>query len=379
MSDFMIRLCCIALTLPLISTPPLSCKGQGIEASPTARAERVILFIIDGLAKDAPERIPMPELQKLAEQGCTYSAMHLPLPGHPRDDPRYPWSCSMPNPMLMAGTPFIGAKGIRRSMIQHQFEPEETAFVVNAYSYKDVSNGFGVYLSHPHREDDIVITDTKRLLTESRPIFMRVHLQRAGIEGQKCSKDKYADKPWHHNIWHPNSPYRKACLRADQLLGDFVAWLKERDLWQGTVLLVCGDHGQADEGWHEPYSASSSVTTLVIAGTGVVPGRRFEYCEIFDISPTVAHIAGRAAPALAIGRVLHEAFDPDLQPPQVPQNVSLFNEILRAAQNRSPDQLSVLKQKGFLTIDEISQWHTTKAGTDFPRFLRLQQRLVAAL
>lgn len=379
MSDLMTRLGGVVLTLPLIATLPLSsCKGQETEVSPAARADRVILFIIDGLAKDAPERLSMLELQKLAKQGCRYDAMHLPLPGHPKDDPRYPWSCSMPNPMLMAGTPFIGVQRIRSSMIQHQFQPEETAFVVNAYSYKDVSEGFGVYLSDPHREDDIVIINTKRLLKESSPIFMRVHLQRAGIEGLKCTREKYADESWYRNIWASNSPYRKACLHADQLLGDFVSWLKAEDLWQGTVLLICGDHGQADEGWHEPYTASSSVTTLVIAGSGVVPGRKLEYCEIFDIAPTIAHLAGRPAPALAIGRVLKEAFDPGQQPPQVTENVSLFNQTLRAAQKRTPNQRSVLKQRGFQTMDDIGQWHTTEAGTDFPKFVRFQQDLETA-
>jgi len=319
----------------------------------------------------------MSQLQKLAERGCTYKSMHLPLPGHPRDDPNYSWSCSMPNPMLMAGTPFIGTEGIRKSMIQHQFKPEETAFIVNAYSYKDVSGGFGVYFSKPHREDAMVITETKRLLTESKPVFMRVHLQRSGIEGEKCSKDKYVDMPWHRNIWHPSSPYRKACLRADRHLGDFVAWLEEKDLWKGTVLLVCGDHGQANEGWHEPYSASSSRTTLVIVGEGVVPGRRVESCEIFDIAPTIAHLAGRVTPPMAIGRVLKEAFDPELSSPPMSENVSRLNQLLRTTKTRSPSQLTALRKRGFLTIDDIGQWHTTKAGTDFPSFIRLQKQLAS--
>lgn len=361
----------------LLGISLISIDAAHVSGSHPAQAERVILFIIDGLANQAPERLPMPHLQKLAGRGCTYSTMHLPLPGHPRDDPRYPWSCSMPNPMLMAGTPFIGTEGIRQSMIQHQFKPEETAFIVNAYSYKDVSGGFGTYFSKPHREDAIVITEAKRLMTESKPVFMRVHLQRSGIEGEKCSREKYADRPWYRNIWHPDSPYRKACLRADQHLGDFVAWLEEQDLWRGTVVLICGDHGQADEGWHEPYSAPSSRTTLVIAGEGVVPGRRVESCEIFDIAPTIAHLTGRALPPKAIGRILREAFDPELSPPPMSGNVSRFNEILRAAQTRSPTQLSALRKRGFLTIDEIGQWHTTKAGADFPSFIRLQQRLAS--
>ena len=42
--------------------------------------ERVILFIIDGLSPQAPERIKMPHFNALKETGVYYKAMHLPLP-----------------------------------------------------------------------------------------------------------------------------------------------------------------------------------------------------------------------------------------------------------------------------------------------------------
>ena len=67
-------------------------------------AERVILFIIDGLAAEAPARIDMPRYNQLKNQGVYYQTMHLVLPGHPKKSLEYPWSCSVPNPMLMSGT-----------------------------------------------------------------------------------------------------------------------------------------------------------------------------------------------------------------------------------------------------------------------------------
>ena len=101
--------------------------------------DRIILFIIDGVAVGAPDRFEMPHYNALKKDGVFYQAMHLVLPGHPDKGPNYPWSCSLPNPMLMSGTPFVGADDIRESMIQHVFKPEETAFIVNARSYLDVS------------------------------------------------------------------------------------------------------------------------------------------------------------------------------------------------------------------------------------------------
>lgn len=63
----------------LLAIGLISIDVAPVSGSHPARVERVILFIIDGLANQAPERLPMPHLQKLAGQGCTYCTMHLPL------------------------------------------------------------------------------------------------------------------------------------------------------------------------------------------------------------------------------------------------------------------------------------------------------------
>jgi len=185
--------------------------------------DRVILFIIDGLAVKAPERIDMPHYNALKKEGVYYEAMHLPLPGHPEKGPNYPWGCSLPNPMLMSGTPFVGREGIRESMIQGVFEPKETAFIVNARSYLDVSGGFGTYISKPRNPDSLVIDLTTEKMKEQDFSFMRVHLQRTGIEGMKVSQEKYSDQPYYQNIWHEESRYREALEIADEQLGRFVA------------------------------------------------------------------------------------------------------------------------------------------------------------
>jgi hypothetical protein len=345
------------------------------EKQPT---RRVILLIIDGLAVGAPKRFGMTNWLALAKEGCLYEAMHLPLPGHPKKSERYPWSCSMPNPMLMAGTPFIGREGIRESMIQHQFRPADAAFVVNAYSYKDVSGGFGIYVSRPHQPDAVSVEKAKPVLLEQKPVFLRLHLQRPGIEGEKVSKKKYAGEPWHRNIWHENSLYRRACVQADRELGRFVAWLKERKLWTSTTLLICGDHGQADEGWHEPYSPKSTMTPLVIVGAGVAGGRTFPYCEIFDLAPTIASLTARKAPPLSVGRVLDEAFDAKATAPTVGRHIQRLNEILRAANRLPAAKQDTLRKSGFLFLDDVGRWHTTPAGDDFAAFVERQKKLLAS-
>ena len=169
----------------------MACFASSVSAQ--KGPDRVILFIIDGLATKAPERIEMPHYNAIKEAGVYYKAMHLPLPGHPDKGPNYPWGCSLPNPMLMSGTPFVGREGIREGMIQGVFEPKETAFIVNARSYLDVSGGFGTYISKPKNPDSLVVDIAIEKMKEQDFSFMRVHLQRPGIEGMKVSWEKYSD------------------------------------------------------------------------------------------------------------------------------------------------------------------------------------------
>ncbi|MEP4077996.1 sulfatase-like hydrolase/transferase [Haloferula sp.] len=348
-------------------------------ASGQETPDRIILFIIDGLSPQAPERIEMPHYNALKEKGAYYKSMHLPLPGHPEKGPDYPWGCSLPNPMLMSGTPFVGMDGIRENMIQHSFDPKETAFIVNARSYLDVSGGFGTYVSKPKNPDSLVIDITTETMRERDFAFMRVHLQRAGIEGMKVSWEKNSDKPYYRDIWHKESPYRENIEIADEQLGRFVDWLKAEDLWSGTVLMICGDHGQADEGWHEPYSPAANVTPLLIVGAGVSGPSVHDYCELFDIAPTITHLAKKKKPALSRGRILHEAFDPDLKAPKVAESVQRLNEVLIKAHALPDSKKELLSNKGFLTLDDLGKWHTTKAGTDFDQFAFQQEAILKSI
>ena len=357
----------------------LSVACMAGHASGQEAPDRIILFIIDGLSVQAPERIEMPHYNALKQKGVYYKAMHLPLPGHPEKSPDYPWGCSLPNPMLMSGTPFVGTDGILKSMIQHSFDPKETAFIVNARSYLDVSGGFGTYVSKPKNPDSLVIDITTKTMKEKDFAFMRVHLQRAGIEGMKVSWEKYSDQPYYRNIWHEESRYRDAVEVADEQLGRFVKWLKAEELWDGSLLMICGDHGQADEGWHEPYSPAANVTPLLIVGAGVGGPSTYDYCELFDIAPTIAHLAKKKKPALSCGRILHEAFDSNLDAPKVAQSVKRLNEILIKAHALSDPQKSLLSKKGFMTLDDLGKWHTTAAGADFDQFTSQQKAILESI
>lgn len=340
-------------------------------SKPDVKPRRIILLIIDGMAIEVPERFEMDNLRELIRAGTLFKAMVLPPPAHPQDDPNYPWSCSLPNPMLMAGTGFVGQPDIRENMIQHQFPDATTAFVANARSYHDVSGGFDHYLSFPHKPDALVTEQALDVIDQHDPILMRVHYQRPGIEGMKSIRNRYRDEPWYHNVWHPDAPYRKANLEADRQLGLFIDGLKARSKWQDTLLLICGDHGQADEGWHEPTAKGSSQTPLVIVGPGVKAGQVFEHCTIFDIAPTIAWAAGRSSPSLSHGRPLSEAWHGTSQTSQA-ESVKRLNQALLDFEALDPDSKKQAQQRGFLPLAEVSKWHTTAAGKDWEKFVDQQ-------
>lgn len=343
----------------------------------TVPPERVILFIIDGLSVEGPARIDMPNFNALKAQGTYYKEMHLTLPGHPEKSDSYPWSCSMPNPMLMSGSPFIGKPGVRASMIQHVFKDKETAFIVNARAYKDVSEGFGTYISSSFNPDALVVNLTKEIMEVSNPKFMRVHLQRSGIEGLRISKKWSKKEPYHRNIWHKESPYRIAITEADRQLGRFVQYLKDNNKWENTVLLISSDHGQANEGWHEPYSPPSSVTPLLIVGSGVRKGVSFDYCEIIDIAPTIARISDKKQPEFATGRVLLEAFENNPgTAPHVPKNMKRLNKALIEAYKLPEAKKKQLEKSGFLELKDLGLWHTTATGDNFEHFVLQQEKIL---
>jgi len=315
--------------------------------------ERTILFGIDGLHVNAIQRIGLPNLQKLKEQGCYYKEVYLPLAAHPKDPNSYPHTCSVGNPVLMTGTVFIrpGDK-----MIQDSFGDKKTAFVLNSMSYRSISKGFDIYHAieqNPPSDDAPVVEKAKKIIEKTNPVFMRMHLQGSGRGGYDGSTNKNKGKPWYRNIWHPDSLYTARIKKADRLLGEFVDWLKATGRLEKTLMIITSDNGQADIGGHPPYEAGSSVTSMLIFGPGIKKGRTFDYAEIIDIVPTIAYLNNVPAPKRCQGRVLLESIvgsGKDAIPPERYMK-RLDNALLEQ------HKLSVATADKPVTIETIAQWH----------------------
>ena len=196
-------------------------------------------------------------------------------------------TCSFPNPMLHAGTLFIRPEN---SYIQEVFPSDrKTAFVVNTTAYRSVSRGFTIALMDDAMSDSEVVEKASSILKLSEPALMRIHLQNTGAMGTEVALFSEG-KSYQHQIFADSSPYVDAVRRADSLLGVFIEYLKEEDLWEGTVLIVTSDHGQSDVGWHPLLDENSWITPLVFAGEGIARGRRLPYFEHIDLAPTICSL-----------------------------------------------------------------------------------------
>jgi len=341
----MLRFYCLIVSVAILSTN-FACAEQ-------TPPDRTILFGIDGLHPDGPQRIGLPNLQKLKEQGCYYKQVYLPPAAHPKDPNSYPHTCSVGNPVMMTGTVFIRPGD---EMIQDKFGDKKTAFVLNSMSYRSISKGFDIYHAieqNPPSDDIPVVEKAKKIIEKTDPVFMRIHLQGSGRGGYDGSTEKYKDKPWYRNIWHPDSLYIARMKKADRLLGDFVNWLKSTGRLDKTLMIITSDNGQADIGGHPPYEDGSSIVPMLIFGPGIKKGRTFDYAEIIDIVPTIAYLNKIPAPKRCTGRVLLEAIEgsgKDTIPPE--RYMKRLNKALLEQHKLAGDtgQLPV-------TIETIADWH----------------------
>jgi hypothetical protein len=353
------------------------------EQSPSSLPRRTILLVIDGLAVGAIERLPMVHLEKLKAEGVYYRELVLPLAAHPRHSTNdqnnplyYPWSCSIPNPIMMTGTVFIGQPGIKETLLQHSYKRagKETAFLVDADAYTEIAGGYDTYRADWDPNDDApVFPAVKQLIEEKNPYFIRMHLQSPGGGG-------YMDRRANRTIWDEQAEYRRRTIKADTLVNEFVHWLKEKGLWEETVLIICGDHGQADRGGHAAYEPLGDKTSLIIAGKGIKKGVTFPYAEMADLAPTIAYLQDVPTPKYSQGRILFGALrgGPDQEPSQRSQEK--LNDIMlryHALMNKHPALAGDALTKDFLVIEQIGTWH--KKFHDLPTLVAHQQETLKKL
>ena len=310
-----------SLFIPGMATRTLA--GEPFNVKFAEKPEHAVLFIIDGLSYKAWDSLDLPILRKMIEDGALVEQNYLPPAAHPHTG-KYAelHSCSVPNPILMAGTVFITKE---TEYLPQNFFPDKTsAFVANTLAYQSL-NRYYHYSYQKSGPDSESVNMALKFMEIGHPVFMRVHLQNPGNAGYECMITQ-EDVPWKSDIWAKDSPYRIKTEEADSLLGVFIKGLKQLGVLEKTVFLVMGDHGQADAGWHPVETINSSITTVVLWGAGIKKGVRIPYSEQIDIVPTISALMGVEPPGTSQGRIISEAlshYKGDL-----PEGKMLFKKML---------------------------------------------------
>ncbi|MFA7043132.1 MAG: sulfatase-like hydrolase/transferase [Bacteroidales bacterium] len=347
----------------------------------TSKIERVIVFMIDGMHWQAPERLKMPVLNTLIQEGTYIKKSYVIMPHHPTIGDYSTFnSCSFPNPMFHEGTIFIKPEN---KFLQEKISPKfQTAFVVNTSAYNSVGRGFSTTIMDQTLTDDQVVEQAIGLLENQNLRFMRIHLQSPGSIGQAVVSASTPDKPYYKNIYGEKSPYVSAIENADRQLGKFIAFLKKSGKWESTVLIVTSDHGQSLIGWHPLFDEDSWVTPLLFVGPGIAKDRKLPYFEHTDMAPTIAWLLGVEAPnkdggaGKAVKEIMESTDATNYQPPmllkKIDEQIKEFNILkseltLAAEKDRTLSNVIAslenenITPEPFYHQDRITQWY--QAGT----------------
>lgn len=249
--------------------------------------DRTILFIIDGMHWQVPDKLNMPVFHDLIKEGTYIQKSYVIIPHHPTtgDYSKYN-TCSFPNPVMQEGTLFLSPEN---KMIQEYFWPErKTAFIVNMpTAYRSLGRGFSTLIMDGGLSDSQAVEKSIEILKQDDPYFMRIHLQTAGNEGYNIALAE-PDKSYYKNIYGEGSLYVSAIEGADRALGHLVTYLRESGKWENTLLIVTSDHGQSPVGWHPLFEEESWITPTVFVGPGIAKNHTLSYFEHTDITPTIA-------------------------------------------------------------------------------------------
>jgi choline-sulfatase len=154
------------------------------------------------------------------------------------------------------------------------------------------------------RRGDVVVAHAIRWLDKSspRPFFLWVHLY--------DPHDPY-DPPAPYKTKYASDEYNGEIAYADAAVGKLLGALRTRGVYEGSVIAVMADHGEAfgehGERGHGIflYDETLHVPLVMKLPTGKLAGARVQgQVQLVDVAPTLLRLAGLPLPAAVQGRSL---------------------------------------------------------------------------
>jgi choline-sulfatase len=304
-----------ATRIPLLVCVLLTFPRLDAAANPPAkRARNVILITLDTVRADhlgcyGNKNIQTPTLDALGHDGVVFeraiSQVPLTWPSHAAIlTGMYPFQNGVQD---FTGQPLDSRfRSVAQAFKQHGYA---TGAVVSAFVLDrswGLARGFDFYddafAPEAFVNRDIGLVDRRagesvdRALAwlkknQLRPFFFWLHLY-----------DPHSpyDPPEPFRSQYQSHLYDGEIAYADHELGRLLAWLKQTQLYDSSVILFLSDHGESlgEHGEHEHgffvYNATVHVPLIVkpAAGSGIRPGRAARPVETTAVAPTLLEAAG---------------------------------------------------------------------------------------
>jgi arylsulfatase A-like enzyme len=349
--------------VPDLVRRPIEPMGRYLSKVDRERLKRwnVIVVLIDSLRADqlratGGAREVMPALERLAAEGRAFSdcvsqashtdyaapavfSSHYPL--RSRDVYRYPKDPPYPRVMIYD---VLHALGWRTALFSSQNEEwgQMTNYLqtggldvlfhsrtagVSEHGTKDRPAFSGTI------DDSVTISESIRWIDQAAgtPFFLYLNLQNSHLPYDVPADfpRRFAPRDFDAKIsigWFPREKtdvvknvYADSLAYVDQQLDRLLSGLKERGLWDRTVVVVCGDHGEA---FYEHGSAAHANgvydevirVPLVMRAPRLEAARDARSAQLIDVAPGVFHLLGLPVHPSFQGE---DPFAPDPRPDRV--------------------------------------------------------------
>jgi arylsulfatase A-like enzyme len=351
-----------AATSDLVRRPILPLE-QYLSTLDRERLKRwnVIVILVDSLRADqlratGGARDVMPALEALAAEGRVFSdcvsqashtdysapsvfSSHYPL--RSRDVYRYPKNPLYPRVMIYD---VLHALGWRTALYSSQNEEwgqmnnyMQTGGLELLYHSRTAGVSDAATKDRPAFsgtvDDAVTVSESMKWIDRAAgaPFFLYLNLQNSHLPYDVPADfpRRFAPKDFDAKIsigWYPQEKtdvvknvYADSLAYVDLQLDCLFRGLRERGLWDRTVVVVCGDHGEA---FYEHGSAAHANgvydevmrVPLVMRAPGLEPGRDARPAQLLDVAPGVFHLLGLPIHPSFQGE---DPFAPDPRPDRV--------------------------------------------------------------
>lgn len=261
-------------------------------------SDKVVVMVIDGMRKERFEEANTPFLDRLKREGTEYTMMETVYPARTvvcftsMFTGTYPfehgitsnmvWKLGIKVESIFDSLRKVGKKG-RLLGIAHLVDSMgDDVETVTAVMHNDVA-------------DRNIIERAKKIMKEQDPdllVFQLISTDQTG-----------------HSRGVLYDEYIKKIEEADQLLEEYVEWLKKEGKMENTTLIVCADHGQADGiGGHGHLDEGERYVPFILHGPPIKNGYRInQKHSLVSVAPTISYLLGAPFPNKSRGPVLIEA------------------------------------------------------------------------